>query len=395
MKLTQNKSKAYASMLGLLLAMGLTAVPTGKAAGADIVTPVMAPIVVETEKTATLQELVAKLRKERLVYVGETHTAFGDHLLQLEVLRGMAEKPQGLALGVEWFQKRFQPVLDDYLTGRIDEAEMLRLTEYYDRWRFDYRLYRPIIRFAKEKGIPIIALNASRELTSAISRMGINDLPAELRQELPDSYDVSDKVYEEALRETFAQHPVGEDGDFQRFLEVQLTWDESMAQRVADYLKADPVGRMLVLAGRGHIDGRNGIPNRVTRRTGLQGAVITTFVPSSRDFRAADYVVLAEGQYLPPAGLMRVLLDERAGGVYIKGFSAGSPAESAGVEEGDRILRIDDADIEHFADVKIAMIDRAPGDEIALSVARGALFGGEKTLELKFRLAGEQPSPHH
>jgi uncharacterized iron-regulated protein len=370
------------------------AVPTGTPASAEQGIPVMPPIVVETDKTATLQELVAKLREERLVYVGETHTAFGDHLLQLEVLRGMAGQPQGLALGVEWFQKRFQPVLDDYLAGRIDEAEMLRGTEYYNRWRFDYRLYRPIIRFAKENGIPIIALNASRELTAEISRVGINDLPAVLRQELPDSYDVSDKAYEAILRETFDQHPSAEDGDFERFVEVQLTWDESMAQSVAEYLKANPDGRMLVLAGRGHIDGRSGIPNRVTRRTGLQGAVITTFTPSSRNFRAADYLVLAEERSLPPAGLMRVLLDEREGGVYIQGFSADSPAESAGVEEGDRILRINDVDIEHFADVKIAMIDQTPGKEVALRVARAGLLGGDKTLELKVRLAGERSSPH-
>jgi uncharacterized iron-regulated protein len=136
----------------------------------------MTPIVVQMENSATLPELMTKLRSERLVYVGETHTAFADHLLQLEVLRGMASRPEGLALGVEWFQARFQPVLDRYLAGEIDEAEMLRQTEYYQRWRFDYRLYRPIIRFAREKGIPIIALNASQELTSEIRRVGINGL---------------------------------------------------------------------------------------------------------------------------------------------------------------------------------------------------------------------------
>ena len=353
----------------------------------------MTPIVVEPAKSATLPELMTKLRSERLVYVGETHTAFADHLLQLEVLRGMASRPEGLAIGVEWFQKRFQPVLDDYLADRIDEAEMLRLTEYYDRWRFDYRLYRPIIRFAKDKGIPIIALNASRELTGEIRRVGINDLPAELRAELPDSYDVSDKAYETLLREMFEMHD-SEDGLFQRFLEVQLTWDESMAQRVAEYLKANPAGRMLVLAGRGHIAGRSGIPNRVTRRTGIQGAVIATFSPSDRAFNTADYLILANEQSLPPAGLMRVLLDERDGGVFIKGFSTHSPAEAAGVKAGDRILSINGASIGHFADVKIAMIDQQPGSEIELGLQRKGLLGGEQNVTLRLKLAGEGTTQH-
>ncbi len=350
----------------------------------------MAPIVVQPQKSATLPELMTKLRSERLIYVGETHTAFADHLLQLEVLRGMASRPDGLALGVEWFQAKFQPVLDAYLAGEISEADMLKQTEYYDRWRFDYRLYRPIVQFARDKGIPIIALNASKELTSGISRSGINELPAELRSQLPDSYDVSDKTYEAALREVFEQHARGDDeADFQRFLEVQLTWDESMAQRVAEYLKANPAGRMLVLAGKGHVAGRSGIPNRVTRRTGMRGVTIGSYDPASRHFLSADYLALVPDQVLPPAGLMRVLLDTRDDGVFVNGFSPRSPAKKAGVEAGDRLLTINEVPIRHFADVKIAMIDQRPGDEITVTLQRDSLLRGERTVSYKIELAGD------
>jgi uncharacterized iron-regulated protein len=355
--------------------------------------PVMTPIVVEPAKSATLPKLMTELRAERLIYVGETHTAYADHLLQLEVLRAMAARPEGLVIGVEWFQRPFQAALDDYLAGRIDEAEMLRRTEYYDRWRFDYRLYRPIIQFAKDKGIPIIALNASRELTDEIRRVGINELPEDQRAELPDSYDFGDKAYEAILRDMFDRHQA-EGRVFQRFLEVQLTWDESMAQGVADYLETSPAGRILVLAGRGHIAGRSGIPNRVTRRTGLKGVVIATFAPSGQHFNEADYLILATEQSLPAAGLMRVLLDEREGGVYIQGFTSDSPAEAAGVEKDDRILSINGEPIEHFADVKIALLEQQPGDEIALKLQRDRLLGGEQTIDLKIKLAGESAFRH-
>ncbi|MGB5670038.1 MAG: iron-regulated protein, partial [Sedimenticolaceae bacterium] len=59
-------------------------------AAADNGSPIMTPIVVDPEKSATLPELMTQLASERLLYVGETHTAYADHLLQLEVLRGMA-----------------------------------------------------------------------------------------------------------------------------------------------------------------------------------------------------------------------------------------------------------------------------------------------------------------
>jgi uncharacterized iron-regulated protein len=352
----------------------------------------MTPIVVEPAKSATLPELMTKLRSERLIYVGETHTAFADHLLQLEVLRGMAARPEGLAVGVEWFQSRFQPVLDDFLAGKIDEAELLRRTEYYDRWRFDYRLYRPIIQFARDKGIPIIALNASRELTDEIQRVGINGLAEDIKQQLPDGYDFEDKVYEGQLREMFRLHD-RDDALFQRFLEVQLTWDESMAQRVAGYLEANPDGRILVLAGKGHVSGRSGIPNRVTRRTGIQGTTIATFNPTSRMFNSADFLVLANQQVLPPTGLMRVLLDERDGGVFVKGFSEDSPAEIAGIEEGDQILAINGDPIEHYTDLKIAMLDRPPGSEISVTVRRDRLIGGDVNETVTFALAGAS-APH-
>lgn len=336
---------------------------------------------------------MTNLAPERVVYVGETHTAYGDHLVQLDVLRSMAAQGDGLAIGVEWFQRPFQAVLDAYLDGSIGEAEMLRRTEYYQRWRFDYRLYRPIMQFARDNGIPVIALNAPRELTSEISRVGIDGLDEALRAQLPDGYDFDDQAYAETLREVFLQHDSGS-GDFRRFLEVQLTWDESMAQGVAEYLQSEPGSRMVVFAGRGHIAGRSGIPNRVTRRTGLKGATITTFDPAGSVFNEADYLVLSRDRRLPPAGLMQVLLDERDGAVFIDGFGTDSPAEAAGAEKGDRIVSIDGVAISHFTDVKVALLDRRPGDEVGLELRRDGLFGGDRTLSLRFPLAGGARPAH-
>ena len=383
---TNSASAASGQRLWLALAWCLAAV-VAPATAMDAIDDDMAPIVVEPAKSATLQQLMTKLHSERLVYVGETHTAFADHRIQLQVLRSMAARPEGLALGVEWFQARFQPFLDDYIAGRSDEAEMLRKTEYYDRWRFDYRLYRPIMRFAREKRIPVIALNASKELTSAISRDGINGLPVAMREELPDSYDVNDHDYEKHLRETFAMHKV-EESAFQRFVEVQLTWDESMAQRVAKYLDEHPGGRMLVLAGKGHIGGRHGIPNRVARRTGTDGKTIVRYTPNAAAFDQADFLLLADDEPLPPAGMLRVMLDERDEGVFIAGFGDASPAEGAGVKKGDRLLAINDIPIRHFVDVKLAMLDQPPGREVTVKLLRDPLIGGERTVELTVALAG-------
>ncbi|MEZ5589125.1 MAG: ChaN family lipoprotein, partial [Sedimenticolaceae bacterium] len=101
MKYRQSIETVALAML-VLVANGLVmAVLTMVEAEAGERTAAMPPIVVEPAKSATLPELMTKLRNERLVYVGETHTAYGDHVLQLDVLRAMAAHEGELAVGVE------------------------------------------------------------------------------------------------------------------------------------------------------------------------------------------------------------------------------------------------------------------------------------------------------
>lgn len=341
--------------------------------------------VIDTAHAPPLNRVLPGLLRGRLIYVPETHTRNADHLLQLDVLKALP--PTQTALGVEWFQARFQPALDDYAAGRIGEAEMLRRTGYFDRWRFDYRLYRPIIRYAHEHHIPIIALNASRELTDAIHRSGIAGLSPKMKRALPDHYDYSDKAYDRLLRGIFDQHR-GEDADFERFREVQLTWDETMAQHIADYLRQHPGRRMLVLAGRGHIAARHGIPRRVTRRSGIRGTIISSYDPGLPLKGQADYLVLNDDTPLPPRGLIGALLDIGKDQVRIKAFTPGSAGRAAGLEKGDRIIGVDGRPTRDFASFKLAMLDKKAGDAVAIRVRRSHLIRGDETLDIPVRLKG-------
>ena len=232
--------------------------------------------VVRPDKTRTLYKTMKKLDNARVVLVGETHTRYDHHLVQLEILKHLYQKSPNLALGVEWFQQPFQQYLDDYIAGDITEKEMLRLTEYFSRWRYNYRHYQPILQFARENRIPVIALNASRELIKMLADTEFDDLPDELKAQLPGSYDWSDKAYEKRIRDVYELHPEY-NGKFENFLRSQLTWDESMAERAAQYLQENPDARMLVLAGSGHIMFGSGIPNRIQRRIdALQYSVLVS-----------------------------------------------------------------------------------------------------------------------
>ena len=103
-----------------------------------------------------------------MVLIGETHDRFDHHLIQLEIIRGLHAIDLRIAIGMEAFQQRFQRHLDDYVAGKLSEPELLRETEYYRHWGFDFRLYQPILSFAREHGLPLVALNPPAELTRKV-----------------------------------------------------------------------------------------------------------------------------------------------------------------------------------------------------------------------------------
>jgi len=334
--------------------------------------------------TEPMQSLIGKLADRRVVLVGETHNRFDHHLQQLAILRGLHQRNPNIALGVEWFQLPAQPHLDDFVAGRISEAEMLERTGYFDRWRFDYRLYRPVILYAKENGIPIVALNAAVEITNRISEVGVAGLTPDEKAKVPD-IDRSNTAYAEHLKQFFAQHPGGEKRSFDRFLDVQLTWDETMADTAARYLRENPGRRMVVMAGSGHIANRWGIPDRLQRR--LPDAAIATVVFADGkevNERLADYLVFSPEAELPKAGLLGLYLDTTGEGVKVRSVADDSAAGAAGIKTGDLLVAVDGQAVPSYAALRMAMLNMKPGDKVRLGYQRKALFGepAEKTAEL-------------
>jgi uncharacterized iron-regulated protein len=380
------------NILGFLLLAGIVpveAMPPGS--GAEP----LDSIVIETASTTNLEKVLERAEAKRLVFVGETHTSVSDHELQLRVLKAMHAQGGDLTVGVEWFQRPFQEVLDRYINGDLDEQGMLRESEYFQRWGFDYRLYRDILKYARDNGIRVLALNASREISRAIREKGLEGLPDEQKAELPDSYDLDNAAYAEHLKEVFQLHQNRDHDDseaFQRFLEVQLTWDETMASETAEYLASGPGKRILVLAGRGHTHAA-AIPARVARRIGEKGLSIASYQPGG-SFEQPDFLVLQPEKRLPPAGLIGVSLEEREDGVYITAISEGSFAGKAGVRAGDRILKIADTEIQTYIDVKLAMLDRKPGEKLQVGLSRKGFFGLMSEHEVEVTLTSLRPMPH-
>ncbi len=318
----------------------------------------------------SLSDAVEQLADTRVVLVGETHNRYEHHLVQLAILRAIHQRHPAMALGVEWFQQDVQTHLDNYIAGTITEAQMLHRTEYYERWRFDYRHYRPIMEYAREHRIPVLALNAPASITRQIGREGIESLSDEARSRLPTTLDRSNSSYVERIREAYEAHPESEQ-PFDNFLTVQLVWDETMARNTARYLEQNPGHRMVVLAGTGHAGYRSAIPDRIVRRLPVSTITVVTenqLPDTAPAAGSADVVVVGPALELTPSGKLGVLIHTEQSRVLITKVLEESGAFKSGIRAGDQIVKLDGREIRSFSDLKLALLHQRPGDTVNVQV---------------------------
>lgn len=390
--------KAYGPLLGLMMVLngcGSTPSHPHHSHSAEVLPQESGPVeaakpllstAIDMSQAANLQTILPQLADKRVVYVGETHDRYEHHLNQLAVIQGIHQRYLDLAIGMEYFQWPFQEYLDRYVAGELDEREMLRKTEYFQRWRFDYRLYRPILQYAREHRIPLLALNVPAELSRKVARGGLAGLSDEERAQLPENFDRSDKAYRERLREVFKEHSFMKGADLEHFVEAQLLWDEGMARQAADYLREHPGRRLVVLAGNGHLAYRAGIPNRVKRRLAVTDAVVINGIDSGTQPGVGDYLLLPASHSLPPRGMLGIMLDETGEGLEARSVEDDSAAMRAGMKGGDRLLSIDEEPIANIGDLRIALLDKEPGDKVQVTVQRSHWLLGERKVTMEITL---------
>ena len=327
---------------------------------------------------SALRPIIDAIAGKKIIYIGEAHDRFSHHLVQLEVIKQLHQKGHNVAIGMEMFQKAFQPALDEYIAGTIDERQFLKQSQYFKRWGYDYHLYRPILDFARTEKIPVVALNLEEEIVSKVARSGLESLSPEERKKIPAQMDFSDATYKERLKKVFDEHERSKEKPFAFFYEAQLAWDETMAASVDDFSRKHADYQMVVLAGSGHLAYGSGIPKRVARRNGFDYAIILSGAEIKEGM--ADYVLTPESMAYTPSPRMMVALAEENGKVVVQKFPEGSISEKAGMRVGDTIRSIDGAPIQSIDDLRIELFLRKKGDRLKVDVLRKDTKGGEQEI---------------
>lgn len=213
------------------------------------------------DDTAAIKLMMDDLRLAQVVFVGEFHDQRDHHLLQLQVIRELHRQGRPLAIGFEMFDLEKQPVLDEWVRGKVSLQEFVE--RYRKSWSINWSEYDAIMLFARNNGIPMVALDAPADLVQVVTRFGPAGFHPGARARLPAG--VTTEIlpsYRKFMTQAFRSHTIP-DQMFDNFCAAQGLRNSTMARRIVGHLGENPQRTMVVIAGVGHVM-RRAVPAAVS-----------------------------------------------------------------------------------------------------------------------------------
>lgn len=245
----------------------------------------------------SVTDMATELSTANVVFVGEEHNDSMAHVLQYELFKALhLIKGNQLALSLEMFETDCQTPLNDYLQGFATEAQMIKDARAWG----NYKDYRPLVEFAKEQQLYVLAANAPRRYVNLVARRGMQSLDSlskEAKQWLPKlPYDTLDGAYAKKFWDLMAGH--GRPSIYHS----QSLWDASMSYSIHQYQKKNKKELVYHLCGRFHSDDKLGTVEQLQRRNKKLVIKNVTCIPKpiadamTKEALAAiaDFVVITE-----------------------------------------------------------------------------------------------------
>ena len=166
-------------------------------------------------------DFMKTLSKKQVVLLGEQHDNAEIHRRQLNVATMLYTHRPNIIMGFEMFPASKQPVLDEWVAGKLTTDEFLKAVEWDKVWGFSKELYLPLFHFCRQNNIRMAALNCPRELVRRVGREGWESIPENERDGLTPAAPALPgyKAFLESLVGT--NNPMG--GVTDRFIRAQQT----------------------------------------------------------------------------------------------------------------------------------------------------------------------------
>ncbi|OGC43403.1 hypothetical protein A2Y85_07680 [candidate division WOR-3 bacterium RBG_13_43_14] len=280
---------------------------------------------VKQAKIINIQAIIDDFKDYDVILFGEEHNDAVAHYLEALLVEKLYDKyGNSLALSLEMFDRDVQVVLDEYLSDCITERYFTKDARVWN----NYEDYRPMIEFAKEKKINIIAANAPFRYANMARRKGQETLSSltETAKSFfaPLPYDTATGAHYEKLMKVMNTMPMPVIDDTAAGINTlkmplmpaqsmpslninqgQSLWNATMAFSIHAYLSEHRNSKVLHINGKFHSDEYFGVPQQLRKyNPQIRYLVISAFPDSiypKMDFteykNLGDYIIITASGY--------------------------------------------------------------------------------------------------
>ena len=217
----------------------------------------------------SLDALLDELARADVVLVGERHDSPAGHVLERTLLEGLFKRRPAITVSMEMLERDVQATVDGYVSGNVDEKGFLERSR---PWPSFAAYWKPLVDFAREQHLPLLAANVPRSLASAVAAQGLAtllSLPVHVRGFAARHVSAPRDASYEAFAEQMRAHPHHGGPDLvANMYEAQCLKDDTMAESIADWRERVQASNPLVVhyTGMFHIEGNRGTASRLRER---------------------------------------------------------------------------------------------------------------------------------
>ena len=216
-----------------------------------------------TQKAVSTAEMLDSLKEYQVIFFGEFHDSQPIHDAELDVLKGLHDlHGDKLVLSMEMFERDVQTTMDEYLAGTLSEELFLSQSR---PWPQYMTAYKPMVEFAKEKGIPVLTGNIPRRMAAAYAKArSLDGVAAADKRYLPKVHVAGSDAYRTKFAATMAgmnDMPGGmkvPEAMVEPMFMAQCLKDDAMAESIADYLDTHGDAVVYHVVGNFHSEGHLG-----------------------------------------------------------------------------------------------------------------------------------------
>jgi uncharacterized iron-regulated protein len=216
------------------------------------------------------QSLMVQSKNSDLIFFGELHNNAIAHWLQVEMLNDLSDDTsKETSVGMEMFEADQQLLIDEYFAGLISQSSFENEARLWNNYSTDYK---PVLEFAKENDLNLIATNIPRRYASAVYGSGLEvldelseeakkwlmPLPVEVDTDLPGYQNMLEMaqghggmniVYAQAVKDATMAHFLLQNlGENNRIFHLNGSYHSNDYEGIVWYVKRDrPELRMLTI----------------------------------------------------------------------------------------------------------------------------------------------------